>query len=129
MIPDLLLDFIAASIATLPVVWLAGFGFLPTVNSLSQLSRRSVRVVSSRNISDHWKEKVVSVYALKLFGFTIKLALFILGLLLVFVLTWVGVVFVLGGESGIHRLLHWETQATIALAGTGLGLIRWYRAK
>ena len=101
--------------------------FLANLKSLSAVADRSLFVIRSSRISDHWKEKAIPAYALKLFISTIKLALYITGLLGAFVATYVGILFVLSGEFGFARLMNWETQGVIALAGISLGLISWYR--
>ena len=44
------------------------------VNELWTVSQKASRTVMSRHISDHWKEKVMLVYARKVFSCTIKLA-------------------------------------------------------
>ncbi len=129
MLPNLVLDFAAASIAAIPVAWLARFGFLANLRSLSAVANRSLLLIRSQQISDHWKEKAIPAYALKLFVSTIKLALYITGLLGAFVASYTGILFVLSGEFAYARLMNWETQGVVALAGIGLGLISWYRAK
>jgi hypothetical protein len=48
------------------------------VNDLWRVSQKALQVVSSSHISDHWKEKVMLVYARKSFASTLKLAALIL---------------------------------------------------
>ncbi len=129
MLPDLVLDFVAALFAATPTVWLVRAGFLTTLRSLSEIAHRSFWVIRSNKISDHWKEKAAPAYALKLLRVTFKLALYIIGLLLVFLVTYASILYLVSGDFGFGRLANWRTQAVIALAGVNLGLISWYRAK
>jgi hypothetical protein len=65
---------------------------LPLVSrlkSLQNLVTRIVGVLKSSSISDHWKEKVLPVYAGKLFLLSIQLfSLVVAALLPMFVLAW-----------------------------------------
>ena len=65
---------------------------LPLVSrlkSLQNLVTRIVGVLKSSSISDHWKEKVLPVYAGKLFLLSIQLFLLVVAALLpMFVLAW-----------------------------------------
>lgn len=49
-----------------------------TVDDLWRVSQKAIHTISSQHISDHWKEKVMLVYARKSFASTFKLAIFIL---------------------------------------------------
>lgn len=51
-----------------------------TVNDLLRVSKKAIHTVLSPHISDHWKEKVMLVYAKKSFTSTLKLA----GIILIF---------------------------------------------
>ena len=52
--------------------------FLSTLDIFSKIIKKVVRVVTSKNISDHWKENILPVYALKI----MKYSLYILVILL-----------------------------------------------
>ena len=51
------------------------------VNDLLRVSQKAVHTVSSPHISDHWKEKVMLVYARKSFICTLRLA----GIMIIFI--------------------------------------------
>ena len=69
------------------------FPLISCVKNFSKVSKKSLKVISSKKISDHWKEKVIPVYAVKVFMLTLKLTVLIIcvfagALLPVFVLEY-----------------------------------------
>ena len=50
--------------------------FEPVVSRMAQCGARASRIVSSRRISDHWKEKVMPSYAMRMGRYTLTLALY-----------------------------------------------------
>lgn len=84
---------------------------LPAVISeISKIGRKSLRTLSSKSVSDHWKEKAILAYAGSMFASTSKLAgyLAVIGAVAIFlalafdyagarvvdfVTSWVGVLF------------------------------------
>lgn len=60
------------------------FPILKSIASLAAVSQKSLRVVSSKRISDHWKEKVLKYYARDMARYSLATA-FWLALLLLFV--------------------------------------------
>lgn len=50
--------------------------FEPVVSRMARCGARASRVVSSRRISDHWKEKVMPGYAMRMGRCTLTLALY-----------------------------------------------------
>lgn len=72
------MHWLLAGIATIGAVELMLRLPLPAVIARWQsIVQRVVRVITSRNISDHWKEIVVPTYALRLFRLTLQLALLV----------------------------------------------------
>ncbi len=81
--------------------------FLLLLESIFRVMIKVTHVISKNSISDHWKEKIVPVYALKIMKYSLKI-LFILFLIfslfliadlffkkfLAYTLTWIGI-----GES------------------------------
>jgi hypothetical protein len=47
--------------------------FLSTLDRFSKIIKRVVRVVASRNISDHWKEKILPIYALRIMKYSLHI--------------------------------------------------------
>ena len=70
-----------------------------TLSGLQSIFRRVVHVISSDNISDHWKEIAVPTYALRLFRLTAKLAF-----LIAIVVSPFGLAFVASALAGIPLL-------------------------
>jgi|TARA_B100001093_G_scaffold362228_1_gene346977 preprotein translocase subunit SecE len=54
--------------------------FLSLLDSILEVIKKVIYVISKNNISDHWKEKVVPAYALKMmkYSFQILLILFVI---------------------------------------------------
>ena len=54
------------------------YGFL--LNSLIMLSKKSMKVILNKNLSDHWKEKILPTYSLQMMNlsFSMLLILFII---------------------------------------------------
>jgi hypothetical protein len=52
--------------------------FLSHSNSILQVTRKVIYVIPKNNISDHWKEKVIPVYALKIMKYSLQIVLILL---------------------------------------------------
>ena len=63
-------------ISVLAVEVLLRIPILPTVSSMHGTALRSLKVVTSKTISDHWKEKAVLAYSKAIAVATVKLALY-----------------------------------------------------
>jgi hypothetical protein len=70
---------LVALVTILAVELLLRLPLLAEVRNLSALLQKVTRIVSSKRISDHWKEKVLLVYARNLAILTLKLAAVLLG--------------------------------------------------
>ena len=78
-----MLDYVYLLVAcVLSIELLLRLKFMSYVNSIFRNTNKVFRVIISSNISDHWKEKMVPVYAFIL----LKNSLFILGMLVLIVL-------------------------------------------
>ena len=78
-----MVDYVFLVVAcVLSIELLLRLKFMSYVNSIARNSNKVFRVIISSNISDHWKEKMVPVYAFIL----LKNSLFILGMLFLIVL-------------------------------------------
>ncbi|WP_299203972.1 hypothetical protein [uncultured Tateyamaria sp.] len=79
-----------------------------------QSSKRAVQIIGARHISDHWKEKALPVYAMRIFGASMLLFVMLMAILMPFVITDM-----IGRLFDIHvmdRLLTiWGTMASMAL--------------
>jgi len=51
------------------------FNFLAILDSILKATQKVILVIPKDNVSDHWKEKVVPAYALKIMKFSLQLLL------------------------------------------------------
>ena len=80
-----MIDYVYLIVAcVLSIELLLRLKFMSYVNSILRNTNKVYRVIISSNISDHWKEKVVPVYAFIL----LKNSLLILGILFLIILVF-----------------------------------------
>lgn len=63
------------------------FNLLSVLDSFLKLTRQVVHIIFENNISDHWKEKVIPTYALKIMIYSLKILLIFLGIISLFFAT------------------------------------------
>ena len=61
------------------------FNFLSALDAIVKVAKKVVYIVPNQNISDHWKEKIIPAYALKIMKFSLQILLILL-LILSFVI-------------------------------------------
>lgn len=91
----------------------------PTITTVNGIVRKSLYLVAARNVSDHWKERVLPHYALRILIGSGQLAAYLLAVLGAFVLGFAAVQFLLFDtpDSGLVRLLGWQSQIVTAVFG------------
>jgi len=101
------------------------------VNTLYRTSMKAVRIIRTSNISDHWKERVIPIYSVRILLGSLKLAISLIAILLIF-----GIGFTLvqgfagpGFEDGMYRLARIDTQIITLLVGVAFGLAYWVISK
>jgi hypothetical protein len=52
-------------------------GFLSILDSILRVTRKVTHIIPKENISDHWKEKVIPVYALRIMKLSLQVILII----------------------------------------------------
>ena len=62
------------------------FNFLIVLDSLLKVIRKVVYIIFQDNISDHWKEKVIPIYALRIMKYSLQILLILLVIILAFAL-------------------------------------------
>lgn len=83
--------------------------FLDWTRRLGTLAGKAGRVVASRRISDHWKEKVVGLYAIKIFVLTVKAGLLFIGLVMLTLLPlWGYDALNMSERSLLKTVHHWD---------------------
>jgi len=59
--------------------------FLSILDLFSKLIKKVFHVILSKNISDHWKEKILSAYALRIMGYSLQILITLLSILSLFI--------------------------------------------
>ena len=62
------------------------FNFLSLLDSMLKVTKRVTYVISQDKISDHWKEKVVPAYALRMMKYSLQILLILLLILSLFLI-------------------------------------------
>lgn len=91
--------------------------FIPILFSLLKVTRKVTNILPQRNISDHWKEKVIPAYALRMMKYSLQMLLILLSILslflianyllkdfLNFALSFMGIIETIGFAIGYLRL-------------------------
>lgn len=58
--------------------------FLPLLDSILKVARKVIHVIPQDNISDHWKEKVIPTYALRIMKHSLQVLLILFLILSIF---------------------------------------------
>jgi len=88
--------------------------------------KRSLGILRSRGISDHWKEKAIPRYAQFIFAESLKFFAYIILLLMSFVFAFVGIEMLFRTDINVvlGRLYSWELQLLTVVIGLLFLLIR-----
>ena len=74
-------------ICILSIEFFVRFGFLRLLESIIAVSKKVIYILPKKNISDHWKEKVIPIYAFKIMKFSLQILLILLCILSFFILS------------------------------------------
>ena len=74
-------------VCILSVEFFIRFNFLLHLDSILKVTKRVTYVIPNNNISDHWKEKVIPAYALKIMKYSLQILLILLLILSLFFIT------------------------------------------
>lgn len=75
------------SICILSIEAFIRFNFLSILDSLLKITKKVIHILPKKNISDHWKEKVIPVYSLTIIRLSLQILLIFLFILSCFVFT------------------------------------------
>ena len=75
------------SLCILSIEVIISFNFIHVVESIIDFTKKVAFVIPSKNISDHWKEKVIPIYALMLMKLSLKILLILFCIVCFFILT------------------------------------------
>ena len=96
------------------------------LNFLRQVVFKAISVLSTSKISDHWKEKILPCYAVRIMTSSLRI-FYHLGFLVIAFLLIYGIVGMFIFEDlfeGIRRILRIDTQLTLLLIGLTYGVLR-----
>jgi len=62
------------------------FNFLSYLDSIIKVTKRVTYVIPNSNISDHWKEKVIPAYALRIMRYSLQILLILLMIISLFII-------------------------------------------
>ena len=124
---NLVLDALSAAVGLGAAVFL--FKRLPLVSTFAKLvltANKAFYVIGAKGISDHWKEWVLSRYALRIMIGSLCGAIYILAIVGWFATGFVAVLlpFVDAPQIALARLLRWEPHLMILVMGILL-LLNW----
>lgn len=60
--------------------------FLQSLDLILNIARKAVHVISQNNVSDHWKEKIIPVYALRIAKHSLRILLVLLFVMSLFLI-------------------------------------------
>ena len=100
-----MIHFVLLLVCVLSVEVFIRFNFLLILDSILRVIRKVIYVIPQDNISDHWKEKVVPAYALRIMKYSLQILLILLLILslfliadfffndfLAFTFSWIGII-------------------------------------
>ena len=71
-------------VCILSVEFFIRLNFLLVIDSLFKVIRKVIYVIFKKNISDHWKEKVIPIYALRIMKYSLQIFLILFLIIIVF---------------------------------------------
>jgi hypothetical protein len=79
-----MIHFVLLLICVLSVEVFIRFNFLLILDSILKVTKKVIYVIPQNNISDHWKEKVVPAYALRMMKYSFQILLILLLIMTLF---------------------------------------------
>ena len=79
-----MIHFFLLLVCVLSVEVFIRFNFLLILGSILKVIRKIIYVIPRDNISDHWKEKVIPAYALRMMKYSLQILLILLFILSLF---------------------------------------------
>ncbi len=59
--------------------------YIQLINSTIKVSKKSIYIISNKNISDHWKENILPKYSLQMMKYSFQMLLILLLIIFIFV--------------------------------------------
>ena len=60
--------------------------YFKLISSLIELSKKTINIISNKNISDHWKENIIPKYSLQMMYYSLQMLLMIFLIIVIFVI-------------------------------------------
>ena len=73
-------------ICVLSVEILIRSNYISLVNLTINVSRKAIRTISNKNISDHWKENIIPKYSLQMMKYSMQMLLILFLIIFIFVI-------------------------------------------
>jgi len=81
-----MIHFFLSLVCILSVEFFIRLNFLSHLDSILRVTKKVSYVIQKSNISDHWKEKVIPVYALRIMKYSLQILLILLLILSLFLI-------------------------------------------
>ena len=79
-----MIHFLLSLVCILSVEVFIRLNFLSHLDSILKVTKKVTYVIPQNNISDHWKEKVIPVYALRIMKYSLQILLILLFIMSLF---------------------------------------------
>ena len=60
--------------------------YISLINSLVEVSKKAINIISNKNISDHWKENVIPKYSLQMMKYSLQMLIILFLIIFIFVI-------------------------------------------
>jgi len=60
--------------------------YISLINSLVEVSKKAINVISNKKISDHWKEHMIPKYSLQMMNYSLQMLLILFLIIFIFVI-------------------------------------------
>ncbi len=60
--------------------------YISLINSIINVSKKAIYIISNKNISDHWKENIIPKYSLQMMKYSLQILLILFSIIFIFVI-------------------------------------------
>ncbi len=60
--------------------------YFPLIASIIKVSKKAIYIISTKNISDHWKENIIPKYSLQMMNYSLKILFILFLIIFIFVI-------------------------------------------
>ena len=80
-----MIHFLTLVVCILSVEIFIRSNFTANLGSVLKVTRKVIQILPQNNISDHWKERAIPAYAVKIMQYSLKMLLIILSIVILFI--------------------------------------------